>query len=62
MSAAHPRHRRFGSDCLDTQTRELRSADGSALPLTTKAFDTLHCLIDHHVNTSSPSTEVKDSL
>jgi serine/threonine-protein kinase len=43
-----PRHRRFGPYCLDTQARELRSRDGTALPLTAKAFDTLCCLVDHH--------------
>lgn len=42
-----PRHRRFGTFCLDTQTRELRAGDGAVLPLTAKAFDTLCCLIDH---------------
>lgn len=48
MSGTGQRNRRFGSYCLDTQTRELRSEDGSGLPLTAKAFDTLCCLIDHH--------------
>lgn len=47
MPDTPPRHRRFGTWCLDTQTRELRAGDGAALPLTAKAFDTLCCLIDN---------------
>lgn len=47
MPDTPPRYRRFGDYCLDTQTRELRAGDGSAVPLTAKAFDTLSCLIDN---------------
>lgn len=47
MSVAATRHYRFESYRLDVQTRELRQGDGPALPLTTKAFDTLCYLIEH---------------
>lgn len=42
-----PRHRRFEGYRLDLQTRELRAADGTLVPLTAKAFDTLCCLIEN---------------
>ena len=48
MPDSTSRHRRFGTYCLDTQTRELRAGGGAPVPLTAKAFDTLCCLIDHH--------------
>ncbi len=41
------RHLRFGTYCLDTQTRELRAGGAAPVALTAKAFDTLCCLIDH---------------
>jgi DNA-binding winged helix-turn-helix (wHTH) protein/TolB-like protein/Tfp pilus assembly protein PilF len=41
------RHYRLESYRLDTQTRELRDGDGPAVPLTSKAFDTLCYLIEH---------------
>lgn len=47
MPDAPSRHRRFGTYCLDTQTRELRVGEGAPFPLTAKAFDTLCCLIDN---------------
>ena len=49
MSDAAFRHCRFGPYVLDRQTRELRDgdADGRAVPLTAKAFDTLCFLIAH---------------
>lgn len=47
MPETPPRYRRFGGYCLDSQTRELRAGDGSLLPLSAKAFDTLSCLIEH---------------
>src|SRR5207342_3774399 len=47
MPEAAIRHYRFEPFRLDTQTRELREGDGSPLPLTAKAFDTLCYLIEH---------------
>jgi DNA-binding winged helix-turn-helix (wHTH) protein/TolB-like protein len=41
------RHYRFEAFRLDTQARELRAEDGSAIPLTAKAYDTLVFLIEH---------------
>jgi serine/threonine-protein kinase len=47
MPEAAIRHYRLERYRLDTQTRELRDGDGPAVPLTTKAFDTLCYLIEH---------------
>ena len=47
MTDAQSRYYRFEPFCLDTRTRELREGDGSPLPLTAKAFDTLCYLIEH---------------
>lgn len=47
MPNASSRHYRFESYCLDMQTRELRVGDGTAIPLTGKAFDTLSFLIEN---------------
>src|SRR4249919_1876607 len=47
MPEAAIRHYRLESYRLDTQTRELRDGDGPAVPLTSKAFDTLCYLIEH---------------
>jgi DNA-binding winged helix-turn-helix (wHTH) protein/TolB-like protein/Tfp pilus assembly protein PilF len=47
MPEAAIRHYRLERYRLDTQTRELRDGDGPAIPLTTKAFDTLCYLIEH---------------
>ncbi|MBJ6980858.1 winged helix-turn-helix domain-containing protein [Luteimonas sp. MC1572] len=47
MPGSPARHRHFGPYCLDIQARELRARDGSVLPLTARAFDTLCCLVDN---------------
>ena len=47
MDDAALRHYRFESYCLDTQTRELRQGDGTAVALTAKAFETLRLLIEN---------------
>ena len=47
MPDAGLRRYRFQNCCLDTQTRELRLGNGSAVPLTAKAFETLHYLIQY---------------
>ena len=47
MPEPSPRHYRFESYRLDTQTRELRDGEGAVVALTAKAFDTLCFLIEN---------------
>src|SRR4051812_38362228 len=47
MQDAPARHVRLHRHTLDTAARELRAEDGQLVALTSKAFDTLCCLVAH---------------